>query len=199
MQFIYRRIARLLTAQPHITKALFERAQKTPYSTLMSRDGTQEYMRRWWLFNPYQNADGTYPKRNWLMRLLPSVRFHEILLPDNDLHLHDHPWNAQTIVLRGWYIEEVENPDYEPTIVDHPSNKPTMYLHRQAGYTGPIRFGQYHRIASVSASRRQQTLTLFITFRHKGTWGFRVNGVKVPWRQYLGVDKRLPRQNNNKA
>lgn len=188
MQILYRRLAKFLVEYPHITNALYERALQRPYIHIASRDGRHEYMRRYWLFNPYQNADGSYPKRNWFMRLLPSIRFHEILRADDDAHLHDHPWDAQTIVLRGWYVEEVENPDYEPAIVDHPTNRPTMFLHREAGYTGPIRFGQYHRITNVSSSRRQQTLTLFITFKYRGVWGFLVDGKKVPWRKYLGIE-----------
>jgi hypothetical protein len=29
--------------------------------------------------------------------------------------------------------------------------------------------------------------TLFITGKYRGTWGFLVDGVKVPWREYLGI------------
>jgi hypothetical protein len=29
--------------------------------------------------------------------------------------------------------------------------------------------------------------TLFITWRYQGTWGFDVDGSKVPWREYLGI------------
>jgi len=46
-------------------------------------------------------------------------------------------------------------------------------LNRNAGYTGPLLFGQYHRISKVSPGG---VWTLFITGRKRGTWGFQVNG-----------------------
>ena len=60
---------------------------------------------------------------------------------------------------------------------------------RTAGYTGRLLFGQYHRISEVSPGG---VWTLFITGRKRGTWGFLVNGNKVPWRTYLGLDKPQP-------
>jgi len=186
MQFIYRMVARFLAKHQGLTQRLLERAQRTPYSTLMTRDGKAEYMRRWWLFNAYESADGQPLKRNWFMRLLPSIRFHEILRADDDEHMHDHPWDAQTLVLRGWYIEERE--DLYPEVDPYPGHDPKpLCSYLAAGSTTSLKFGEFHRIKAVSASRRQQTLTLFITFRYGGTWGFKVDGHKVPWREYLGV------------
>ena len=57
---------------------------------------------------------------------------------------------------------------------------------RERGYTGRLLFGQYHRIRRVPA---EGAWTLFITWRKQGTWGFLVDGAKVPWRKYLGLDK----------
>lgn len=185
MQLIYRALARYLVNRPALIQRLYVRARRTPYSHIKARNSEQEYMRRWWLFNPYQNADGTYPKRNWFMRLLPSVRIHEILLADDDEHLHDHPWNAQTIVLEGGYTEEVEAGQYLDGW-DTEANQETVSMHRKPGYTGPIRFGQYHRISQL----HPYALTLFITFRYQGTWGFLVNGEKVPYKTYFeGLEK----------
>ena len=180
-QFVFRRLAKFLIDYPHITDKLFRYAQRHPYSHITSRDGSTEYMRRWWLFNPYSDSAGKrkYP---WIPM---SIRFHEILRADDDPHLHDHPWDAQTIIVRGWYIEEVETPGCEPYGSENPDEPPVRVFMREAGYTAPIRFGQYHRIREVSHKRRQQTLTLFFTFGYRGTWGFKVDGVKVPWREYL--------------
>lgn len=55
---------------------------------------------------------------------------------------------------------------------------------RTAGYTGRLLFGEYHRIIEVSDGG---VWTLFITWKYQGTWGFLVDGVKVPYRKYLGV------------
>lgn len=56
---------------------------------------------------------------------------------------------------------------------------------RLRGYTGRLLFGQYHRIREVPPTG---VMTLFITWRKLGSWGFRVNGQKVPWRVYLKKD-----------
>lgn len=58
------------------------------------------------------------------------------------------------------------------------------YISRQPGSTALLRFGEYHRIRYVPP---EGAWTLFITWRKRGTWGFWVDGRKVPWREYLGI------------
>lgn len=142
-----------------------------PYNHITSADGSDVYMYRYWLFNPYgkdANGDPTPARWPWL----PSVRIHIIMRADGDRHLHDHPWNARTIVLENWYREER---------IEIPGGK---YL-RGRGYTGRLLFGQYHRIAEVADGG---VMTMFFTWRKRGTWGFLVDGKKVPWREYLGIN-----------
>jgi hypothetical protein len=146
---------------------LIRRAERTPYTHLVDPDGSV-YMRRYWLFNPYEpHSDGR--GRRW-GDWLPSIRLHHIMREDRDAHLHDHPWNARTFILRGWYHEI----RYEPHA--------DRYHIRQAGTTATLQHGRYHRIAQVSPGG---VWTLFITYRYRGTWGFLVNGRKVAWREYL--------------
>lgn len=165
-EFIWRLVAHFVT-RPAVASWLIHRAQRTPYYHIHGKDGSL-YMGRWWLFNPYP-APGQYTRRGW-RDWVPSVRVHHIMRPDSDRHLHDHPWNARTIVLRGWYIEELPGNEFRAKLT---------------GDTGRLLFGQYHRIDSLSANG---VWTLFITWRKRGTWGFDVDGVKVPWREYLGVE-----------
>jgi hypothetical protein len=169
-QRIWQLVARLITRES-VADWLFLRAIRTPYNHIRSADGREVYMLRYWLFNPYPASGET---KRW--SLLPSVRIHWIMRADQDRHLHDHPWNARTVVLKGWYREER---------IEHPG----MSYWRTSGYTGRLLFGQYHRIAEVSPGG---VVTLFITWRYQGTWGFLVNGVKVPWREYLGIDEPKP-------
>lgn len=158
-------LARTLAGWPGLRLALLARAIRTPYTHITSADGREVYMARYWLANPYgRTADGEQGPARW--RWLPSVRLHLIMREDLDRHLHDHPWNARTLVLRGWYKEQ----RIEGEAI------------RSAGYTGRLLFGQYHRITEVSPGG---VMTLFITWRKRGTWGFLVDGHKVPWRQYL--------------
>jgi NTP pyrophosphatase (non-canonical NTP hydrolase) len=176
-QLIFKVLAFVLMTNPWLVRRLFARAQRTPYFHLTGRGSSEPYMRRWWLFNPYDDANKRkYP---WLPM---SVRFHEILREDNDPHMHDHPWNAQTIILRGWYIEELEDKRPEAAGLDD-----ARVVHmRQAGYTGAIRFAQYHRIVQVSGRNAGDTvLTLFFTFGKQDSWAFKVRGKRVHWKEYL--------------
>lgn len=157
-------LAKLL-ARPIVADWIITRAQLTPYHHIADPNG-DIYMYRWWLFNPY-------PTKGW-RALLPSVRVHRIMREDRDGHMHDHPWNARTVILRGWYTEVRAERDGN------------FVYARVEGDTVPLRFGEYHRIAHVAEGG---AYTLFITGKKRGTWGFLVDGVKVPWRKYLGLEE----------
>ena len=168
-EFIWRLIARLL-ARPAIADLIIRRAQRTPYQHIMSADGTEMYMGRWWLLNPYDRD--THKAR---FRWLPwSVRVHHIMRADQDRDLHDHPWDARTVILRGAYLEERLLPDGLPA---------TTAIERQPGDTATLRYGEFHRIEAVSAGG---VFTLFITSPWRGEWGFLVGSEKVHWRDYTG-------------
>lgn len=155
-------LARFL-ARPAVTDWLIRRAMRTPY-THIDKDG-DVYMYRYWLFNPYkENSSG---KGNWFPI---SIRLHHIVRPDQDRHMHDHPWNARTFILRGWYIEKREE---------------GRYYWRGEGETAKLNFGEYHYITGISPLHG--AWTLFVTGKYRGTWGFLVNGAKVKWREYLGI------------
>lgn len=146
-----------LVSQPFIVDYLLNRAKKTPYFNL------EGYMNRWWLFNRYDDK----PKES---RWLPSIRIHHILREDIGRHKHDHPWDARTILLRGWYREE--------RLLDSGEIKE---YHRKAGDTATLNYGEYHDITEVSEGG---VLTMFITYKYRGTWGFLVDGVKIPHDEY---------------
>lgn len=185
---IWKLVAHIIS-RPIVANWLIRRAKRTPYQHITSADGSSVYMGRWWLFNAYPGAYGDHPQPRHIP-WLPSVRIHHICRADQDRDLHDHPWNARTIILKGWYREErlfsgmsdaeacsaVSLGNYRPGIGE---------LERTAGYTGRLMFGQYHRISKVPDDG---VWTLFITGRKRGTWGFLVDGEKVPWRTYLGLD-----------
>ena len=107
---------------------------------------------------------GTYKARHSWCPI--SVRVHLIKQPDGDRHLHDHPWNARSIILSGGYVEQRPG---------------ARFFVRRPGDTVALKFGEYHRITNV---RDGGALTLFVTGRYRGQWGFWVDGAKVPWREY---------------
>lgn len=143
---------------------------KTPYTHIMHPKGV--YMERYWLFNPYQPESSG--KHN---RFPISIRIHHICLPDEARHLHDHPWNARTIILKGGYKER-------RLLYNEIGGGTTCQMfHRTAGDTAKINFGEYHAIDSLHTDG---AWTIFITGKYRGTWGFLVNGIKVQWRKYTG-------------
>lgn len=177
MSIFWRAVA-CIVSRPAVASWLIARAQRTPYFHLPG------YMDRWWLFNGYPPSTGeaddgqNYDRRRF--RWLPSIRVHHILRADTAEHLHDHPWDARTIVLRGGYIERRlvwRRPNGGRAIVRRV---------RMTGDTSTIRFGDFHHIEEVTA---EGVWTLFITGRKLGGWGFLVNGIKVPWREY---ERRFP-------
>lgn len=169
-------IARFL-ARPKVADRLISCAMRTPYYHLKDKDGSM-YMERYWLFNPYPpHSDGVGRRwGNWM----PSIRIHRIMREDRDRHMHDHPWDARTIILRGWYTElRPCEPSADCDYIDD-------FYNRKAGDTATLKFGEFHRITQVSQGG---VWTLFITWRKQDTWGFNVDGKKVPWREYLGIEK----------
>jgi hypothetical protein len=174
--FLWTLIAWFLSRAP-VADYISRTAMRTPYSHLPG------YMNRWWFANAYHDshANDLATYKRWL----PAIRVHHLLRADEARHPHDHPWNARTIILRGWY-REIRTP-----ILFHygKTNDPADYLlagatveHlRERGDTAELLHGEYHHIAEVSEGG---VWTLFFTWPYISTWGFLVDDRKVPWRQY---------------
>ncbi|MCY1389110.1 hypothetical protein D9M71_39000 [compost metagenome] len=181
LNLIWHLLGRLL-ARPAIADWLIERARRTPYQHIWSPDGSKLYMARWWLFNPY-DRDTHKAKYGWFPW---SIRIHQILRPDDDRDLHDHPWDARTVILRGRYTEQRLADEELVSLMKAPvCAHVTEFIDRRAGDTATLRHGEYHRIDQVSSGG---VFTLFITSRWRGEWGFLVNGSKVDWKTYTGEE-----------
>lgn len=173
-------LARFL-ARPTVADRLIAYAMRTPYSHLPS-DDDPSYMARYWVFNPY-DRETNVPR--WAPLIPFSIRVHHIKRADNERHMHDHPWNARTIILRGWYCEQ-RNTERDWQLFELVGGWPggSERIVRVRGTTARLGFEEYHRITQVSPGG---AWTLFISWRWRGVWGFLVDGAKVPWRQYLGL------------
>lgn len=183
---------------PDVVSALIRRAKRTPYYHL---DG---YMRRFWI-TPYRREvlrvtgtfktaveyggamrdvdittnDGTGPVAfrerpiAWLLqRFDVAVRVHEILRSDIGRDPHDHPWPYLSIILRGVYWER--RFDSRGRCISHKMHGPGSIIWRPAN--------SWHMLELYQGT----VTTLFITGRKAQTWGFNVDGEKVPYRDYLG-------------
>lgn len=122
---------------------MLERAKKTPYFHLPG------YMNRWWI------GEGR------------RARIHEILRSDNDRHLHDHPWDYTTVILRGGYIEQHTDGSGLWCPAGTVLNRKAEDAHRLVLPSGPV-------------------LTLFVMGPWKQQWGFLTENGKVDWRTYFG-------------
>lgn len=114
--------------------------------------GGTVYMYRWRLIE----------ERRWLPF---SIRLHHIVRPDMDRHLHDHPFDYRTFVLKGWYAETVRSG-----------------LRRLAAgdtFFSPV--GRLHRISHVGDGG---AWTLFVMGRNNDRWGFLVDGRMVDRKDY---------------
>lgn len=172
-EFLWRLVA-LIVSRPAVVRWLIQRAKRTPYYHITGPDDSV-YMERYWLFNPYpaHRPDA----RRWQFPI--SIRLHCIRREDQDRHLHDHPWNARTIILDGWYIEDRE-------CVSDLYGLDSYLKIRTQGSTATLMHGEFHRISHVPVGG---VWTMFITGRKRGSWGFKVDGNKVPWREYLGIQE----------
>lgn len=160
------RLIAFIVTRERVFLWLYERALRTPYRHLRSADGKDIYMGRWWLFNPY-TEDGS---KRWPW--LPSIRLHHILRPDLDRHLHNHPWNARTIILRGRYEEERYHTIDNMCTRTYGTELRSVF-NRNQGYTGRLLYREFHRISAVPDAG---AITLFFTWTKQGKWGFDVDG-----------------------
>jgi hypothetical protein len=184
---LWRLVAWVVT-RPAVFAWLQKVSAPHPYDHIESADGRDVYMYRFWLFNPYgKKPNGRALPARW--GRLPSIRLHHIMRADGDRDMHDHPWNARTILLRGWYVEERPSNMWDQgdgTKHYEGESLPREVHYRYAMGTNRLLFGQYHRITEVSTGG---VWTLFFTWKYQGTWGFLVDGKKVSYREYLGLDK----------
>ncbi len=141
-------------------------------------------MNRWWLV-PFASAgnatmpgDGTGPAswRRPFVKLCQALgiaaRVHQILRSDQGRDPHDHPWSYLTIILRGGYHEE--RYDELGDLVSRKWHGPGSILYRPAN--------SWHRLLLPAG---YSAWTLFITGPKQQTWGFAVDGKKVPYRDYF--------------
>lgn len=159
---IYRAIAFSIRKWPRLGNLIIQSAMKRPYYHL------EGYMNRWWLtprFLLTKDEEGFDVPYEWVP-MWARVRVHHIFRPDNDRHLHDHPADNLSIVLKGYYDEQ--------DIVGR-SNI------RAAGCLVRRRAECFHKIAYVPSNG---VWTLWFMGEKRNDWGFLVNGRKVPWRTY---------------
>jgi hypothetical protein len=114
---------------------------------------------------PYEHLPGYLHRWKLLGLKNFMIRVHEILTADGTPFLHNHPFHYVSIVLSGWYEEQLLVGE-ELVVKRHGAG--SLILRSR---------NQYHRISSVG----RNTKTLFLSYKVKGGWGLkRHRMVKTP-------------------
>ena len=102
-----------------------------------------------------------------------SIWLHGIYAPDEDKHLHNHPWDFKSLVLKGSYIEQTENGNI--------TQRPGRFNSRNGKE-------DFHKILELKSP---VIYTLFIVSPVKRTWGYKVDGTFIQNEEY----RKLKREN----
>jgi hypothetical protein len=172
--------------KPAIRERLLAIAKRTPDAHIMSPDGSQVYMYRYWLFN--QIDPRTYKRK---YRMIPfSIRIHHIVMPDPDRHLHDHPFKARTWIMRGGY-DEVRSVTIVNALDPWWTERQMVEQHYLPGDSAALGHDQFHKITRLHGG---EALTFFVFGRYLGPWGFLVEGSKMLHRDYVRTFKSKRRE-----
>lgn len=132
------------------------------------------------------NSDGDVYlfRRRLIQTPLFAIYLHDILDGDEERAPHSHPFAFASLVLRGWYREDVYHPMVRLGPVQH------FHRHAMLMHTFPRGNGQVHRIVEVGP----KTKTLVFAGRRKDSWGFWSEelGTIQNWREYLEARDREP-------
>lgn len=101
-----------------------------------------------------------------------NVYLHRFLRSDDDRALHDHPWDNRSWVLRGSYLEHLQ--DGSVAI-------------RNEGEVIERRAIEAHRV--VLPDDAEPAVTLFFTGPIIRSWGFYCPKRWVPWREFVTVEE----------
>ena len=131
--------------------------------SLKSTDG-----HRWAFMRPFRIPSTAHPERTylWRLRIIQTPWFalylHKIMLPDDDRHPHNHPFEFTSLILKGGYTEE-------RYINPWTSRVPVIRHHRWLT-TNKMSVGTFHRI--ISTFGRKPAWTLVFIGRRTQDWGF---------------------------
>ena len=119
------------------------------------------------LIKEIKSKDGVVHFRRWelIKTRWFSIWLHGIYEADKDLHLHNHPWDYKSVVLKGSYIEETN--DGQNTL------KPGTFTSRNGA--------QFHKIKKLLTKK---VYTLFMVSPVRRDWGYIVNGRFIQHEDY---------------
>lgn len=128
-------------------------------------------------------------KRNKLLKFLTfgkieGMYLHHIMRPDEDRHLHSHPWNFKVLILKGGYTEEIpaQWTDNGFALVQWREGMHTIKRRWKSFSFRSQKAEQLHRICKEDFV---PTWTLFFPGPRIRTWGFMEKRGETPYYEYL--------------
>ena len=94
-----------------------------------------------------------------------NVYLHAIYKADEDLYLHNHPWDYTSIILYGTFVEKVRSNNLGE-IVKY------RYNHLHFGSVVKRKSNIFHKIVRLES---EVVYSLFITTKNHDTWGYDVD------------------------
>lgn len=130
------------------------------------------------LIKEIKSKDGELHFRRWRLLKTPwfEVYIHGIYQPDHDQHLHDHPWDIWTMILKGSYIEEYWDDKVQMSISNVRKRFNVSYRKSK----------DFHKIDNLMTKK---VFTLAIVGKRKREWGYKTED---GW-----VDNKTYRKNKN--
>lgn len=172
-----------------LSRWVIRRAMRTPYWHLQNEDGTA-YMDRYWLARiGHDGVDDRGNPKPWI-----GLRVHHIRSSDIGRHFHDHPWTFLSLILFGGYHEDKPYDAETGFTVSRLRNCPSGVVYTRETFTaGELllrRAHDWHRLRLPDQLVDVGTWTLVLTLpKRPESWGFLVDGKKVPWREYFSARK----------
>ncbi len=128
------------------------------------------------LIKEIKSKSGELHFRRWRLLETPwlNIYIHGIYKEDEEAHLHDHPWNYLSIILRGYFSERTLN--YE--VITDQKQKEWKRRKIEETVVGPSSFvfrkaETFHKIQKLHS---KSVYTLFFTGKRKREWGYDVDG-----------------------
>ncbi len=123
------------------------------------------------------SKEGIVHFRRWTAMTTPwfSVYVHQILEPDSDEHLHNHPWSLRSLVLRGQYVEKMQ------------IQEGMAYTLRKPGHYAFRSLSDYHKIDEV-VDGPVWTLNL-VGKRENDDWGYLTSVGPMPNLSYRSLKR----------
>ncbi len=110
-----------------------------------------------------------------------GLYIHKIFKEDKDLHLHSHPWNFISLILKGSYVEKREwiNPFKE---IQHETYLKDLFTISKAN----TKF--FHKIERIV---KGPVWSLFFVYNKQTVWYYRVNDDLVESNEYRNIKNTI--------